>query len=238
MPDTAAVTPPPAAPAREPFPRPWTDADLLAASRLGVFAGRTLAVQGGRLVDVVGLPVPLTRREHQNLWGVVFKQNQRVQLIRGVVVMRLPMTPAHACGIQLARSALAEVFRTGFAVRPQLPLVFAPDTEPHPDVAVVTGSLYDYGEDHPTSAVLIVEVSDAHSWLDDIGDKAELHAAAGIADYWVLDVANRELHVLRDPAPVAAGGHAYRTHTVLGPADTVAPLAAPTAVIPVSDLLP
>jgi hypothetical protein len=44
--------------------------------------------------------------------------------------------------------------------------------------------------------------------------------------------------VLRDPAPVPANGNSYRTHLTLGPAESVSPLAVPTAVIAVADLLP
>lgn len=232
------VTPPPAARRREPFPRPWTDADLLAARRLGVFAGRELSVEGGRLVDTAGDPVRLTGPEYQALWGVVFKQEQRVQLIRGVVVMESPMNPPHGKALRRTTKRLERVFAAGYDVRPQMPLDLGLLNRPEPDVAVVVGSGEDdFGDDHPTTAVLVVEVADS-SLFEDLTTAAELYAEGGIADYWVLDVSGRELHVLRDPAPVAAGGHAYRTHLTLGPADAVTPLAAPAASILVSDLLP
>jgi Uma2 family endonuclease len=85
----------------------------------------------------------------------------------------------------------------------------------------------------------VVEVAD--STLDqDTTTKAELYATAGIPDYWVLDVDGRRLLVFRDPAPLPTGlgATAYQTHLMLNPTDTVSPLATPTAVIRVADLLP
>ena len=38
------------------------------------------------------------------------------------------------------------------------------------------------------------------SLKDDCGEKADLYAAAGIADYWVVNVAERSIEVRRDPA--------------------------------------
>ncbi len=44
----------------------------------------------------------------------------------------------------------------------------------------------------------MVEVSDA-TLGDDLRWKAELYSRHGIKEYWVVDVANRRLHVFRDP---------------------------------------
>ena len=129
------------------------------------------------------------------------------------------------------------VFASGHWVNEQRPFR-AGGSEPEPDVAVIPGAKADY-TDHPGRSVLIVEVAD--STLDyDTTTKAELYATAGIPDYWVLDVVGRRLLVFRAPAPLPAGrgATAYRTHRVLGPTDTISPLAVPTAVGTVADLLP
>ena len=66
------------------------------------------------------------------------------------------------------------------------------------------------------------------------------YAAGGILDYWVLDLNGRQLHVFRDPQPLPAAlsATAYQTRDVLGPGDTISPLAASAATIRVADLLP
>ena len=108
-----------------------------------------------------------------------------------------------------------------------------------PDSAVVPGSPRDYHGRHPTTAALVVEVADT-TLTTDTTEKAERYVTAGVADYWVLDVDGRRLLVFRDPAPLPAGlgATAYRTCLALGPADTVAPLAAPNNPVAVADLLP
>ena len=117
-------------------------------------------------------------------------------------------------------------------------LVLGLATDPVPDVAVVVGSPRDY-TDHARTALLVVEVAES-SLSYDTRDKANLYAASGIRDYWVLDLVNRQLIVFQNPAPDAVQlyGAAFASRLVLDPTATVSPLAAPQASVLVSDLLP
>jgi Uma2 family endonuclease len=73
------------------------------------------------------------------------------------------------------------------------------DSAPEPDLAWVARR--DYSRGRPTSkdVLLIIEVS-ASSLRFDLGEKADLYATTGVADYWVVDVAARSIIVHRDPA--------------------------------------
>jgi Uma2 family endonuclease len=164
-------------------------------------------------------------------------EGRRPILIRGVILEQGMMNPPHATAVDLSAEVLRTVFGPGWRVRVQLPLVLGLDIDPMPDLAVVRGGPRDFALTHPTTAALVVEVSDTTLALD-LTEKAELYATAGIADYWVLDLTGRRLLVFRDPSPVPAGGTAYRTHQTLGPAESATPLAAPNSPITVSDLLP
>src|SRR5207302_1740021 len=139
----------------------------------------------------------------------------------------------------LVQPVLLAAFPAGWWVRGQLPLHVDEYNDPLPDFAVVPGSPRDYHGRHPTTAALVVEVADT-TLATDTTEKAERYATAGVAEYWVLDLNGRRLLVFRDPAPLPAtlGATAYRTQLVLGPADTVSPLAAPAAAVTVGDLLP
>jgi Uma2 family endonuclease len=176
-----------------------------------------------------------TREQYQRLGELGFFRNRRVQLLRGEIIEMSPQGWQHFTAISVAASILEAAFGPGFFVRQQGPLALGGE-QPEPDIAVVPGSPRDYTA-HPTTALLVVEVSDTTLTLD-ITRKAELYATANIADYWVLDVDGRRLLVFRDPAPVPEGGAAYRTQLTLGPADSVAPLAAPACPVRVADLLP
>jgi Uma2 family endonuclease len=64
------------------------------------------------------------------------------------------------------------------------------------------------------------------------GRKAAIYAAAGIPEYWVIDLADRRLVVHREPA-----GDRYEDIAVLTDADEVAAARLPLTVA-VADLLP
>jgi Uma2 family endonuclease len=157
-------------------------------------------------------------------------EGRRAMLIDGVILEQGPMNPPHAITLGLVEEALRTAFGIGWWLRQQLPLILGQDTDPEPDIAVVPGRPRDYSG-HPTTADLLVEVADS-SLSFDTNEKRLLYARAGIRDYWVVDVNGRRLLVYRNPQ---AGD--YATQQVLGPADTVAPLAAPAAVVRVADLL-
>jgi Uma2 family endonuclease len=180
-------------------------------------------------------PLKWTREEYYKLGELGLFQDKRVQLINGEIIEMGQQGWPHALTIGLVADLLRVIFAAGHWIGEQRPFRVT-GSEPEPDVAVIPGSKRDYS-DHPDVAALLVEVADATLFYD-ITTKAQLYAEAAVADYWVVDIANRQLHVFRDPGPIPDGGRAYRTHLTLGPTDTVSPLAAPTATIIVADLLP
>jgi Uma2 family endonuclease len=116
-------------------------------------------------------------------------------------------------------------------IRPQLPLTLA-DSEPEPDLAVVPTREEDAARRHPSSALLVIEISDS-SVRHDLKVKARIYAKAGIPEYWVVDVQQRRIVVLRDPE-TAAG--AYRTELTVSGDSSVTPIAPPGPVVHVADL--
>ena len=92
-------------------------------------------------------------------------------------------------------------------------------SEPEPDVAAVTRAMRHYRDAHPTSAVLVVEVSN-ESLRNDRTVKQYLYARCGIPEYWLLALPEVRLEVYRD---LAADG--YRSVTRHAAGNLVAPLA-------------
>ncbi len=174
-------------------------------------------------------PVRWTCADFHRFGDMGIFEGRRAMLIDGVILEQGPMNPPHAITLGLVEEALRTAFGTGWWLRQQLPLILGLDTDPEPDLAVVPGRPRDYVQ-HPTTAVLVVEVAD--SSLDfDTNDKRLLYARAGIREYWVVDINGRNLLIFRDPQ---AGD--YTTHQMLGSVDTVTPLATP-GMIRVADLL-
>ncbi|MCI0343283.1 MAG: Uma2 family endonuclease [Planctomycetales bacterium] len=184
-------------------------------------------------------PKTWTREEYYRLAAAGAFEGQRVQLVEGGIVEMSPQSSRHATGIQLVTDILRAVLGPGVLVRVQLPLALGKLSDPDPDVAVVRGSPRDWAERHPDSALLVVEVADT-TLAYDRREKASLYAKARILEYWVLDLVDGKLEVHREPRrdPGAVFGAAYGSVVALDAAAQVSPLAAPTAKIPVKDLLP
>ena len=91
---------------------------------------------------------------------------------------------------------------------------------------------------HPSSALLIVEVSDT-TLVYDRGRKASLYAMRGVADYWIVNVNDDQLEIRRDLGADLAQplGYSYASLTVLQRGEIVVPLAAPHLSFSEADLL-
>jgi Uma2 family endonuclease len=171
----------------------------------------------------------------------VFGMN-RYELIVGEIIPVSPQSNLHALGISNTEDALLLVFDPArFWVRAQFTLDLSPHSVPDPDIAVVAGSKASYRgrRTNPTTALLIVEVSDS-TLADDREWKGSLYAASGIPEYWILNIPDNVLEVRRDPRPDATQplGFGYATLVTFTASDFVTPLAVPGARIPVADLLP
>ena len=181
-----------------------------------------------------------TRAEYERMIEAgVFHPEERAELIGGEIVTMTPQGSAHATAVSLTQDALRAAFGLGHNVRAQLPLALDPDSEPEPDVAVVPGSPRDYRQAHPTTALLVVEVSDTTLSVDR-ARKGSLYARSGIAEYWIVNLVDAVLEVYREPGPAREThyGWAYQAVQRLRASGSVTPLAAPAARVAVSDLLP
>ncbi|RIL04484.1 MAG: hypothetical protein DCC71_13925 [Proteobacteria bacterium] len=137
--------------------------------------------------------------------GVIAEQ-ERVELLEGVIVSMAPCGPQHAAVVDLFAQALVNAIGDRAAVRTEKPLMAGPASAPEPDVAVVPGTLRDYLHRHPTQALLVVEVAD-WSLAQDRLAKSRIYAAAGVPEYWVVNLRDGVVEVMRDPDPASA---AYR----------------------------
>ena len=181
-----------------------------------------------------------TVKEFQRAYDLgAFGFETRLELIEGEIIRKMPQNEPHTWAIRAVEEALRSAFMPGHDVRTQLPLVLGLRSKPEPDIAVVIGSFNDYKRRHPTTAVLVVEVSDSTLALDRT-TKAALYARAGIEDYWIVNLPDSVLEVHRQPAAMTDQplGHHYRSITRLVPTDTIAPLGLPDVSIAVRSLLP
>jgi Uma2 family endonuclease len=160
--------------------------------------------------------------------------DDRVELLEGVVVSMSPRNARHDTAVNLADEALRAAVGGRAAVRVQCALILGRRSAPEPDVAVVQGQTRDYAVTHPTTALLVVEVADSTFGQDRI-TKAAIYAAAGIPEYWIVNLREDCVEVRRDPDPTAAR---YRTLNAFAAGDRITLAAIPEVAVAVDDLLP
>ncbi len=164
----------------------------------------------------------------------VIAEDDRVELLGGVIVSMTPSSPRHAAAVGSVAVALQRVIPEHTAVRVQSPLVLGRWSAPEPDLALVAGSHTDYVDDHPHTALLVVEVSDSSLQADRL-TKAAIFAAADIPEYWIVNLREGVLEVHRRPEPASSR---YRECFVRRPGERISPLACSDRAIAVAELLP
>jgi Uma2 family endonuclease len=143
-----------------------------------------------------GAVSPLSRREFDELTRRGVLDDARVELLYGRVVSMSPQGGPHSYGVtELARALIPAVGSKG-RVRIQMPLAVSESSEPEPDIAIVPPG--DYLDDHPSSAWLVIEVAD--SSLDRDRSKAKVYAAAGVVEYWIVNLVDRVFEVHASPS--------------------------------------
>jgi Uma2 family endonuclease len=164
----------------------------------------------------------------------LFRPEERLELLDGEIIRKMTQKPPHAVAVGQAADILAQAFGPDHHVRSQLPLILSNRSEPEPDAVVVPGARSDYLSEHPRAAdsSLVVEVADTTLRFDRTRKRAA-YARSRVREYWIINLLHRQIEVYRDPA-----GARYRSVTVYGEQETIAPLAAPHASVRVSDLLP
>jgi Uma2 family endonuclease len=160
--------------------------------------------------------------------------HDHVELLEGQIIEMSPQLPPHASTTQRTARYLDRLLEGQAYVRMQLPVTLKPRSEPEPDIAVVRLRHNEYADHHPTPAeiFLLIEVADT-TLENDLKQKALTYAKAGIADYWILDVNDRQVYVLRTPTP-----NGYQQETVFGSGSVLFPLAFPGAEVSLQHLFP
>jgi Uma2 family endonuclease len=157
-------------------------------------------------------------------------EDERVELLYGVLVSMSPQGPAHNEVIDRLTECLVPALLGRARVRIQGAFAASEDSQPELDVAVFPRD--NYREAHPTHALLVIEVSELSSDKDR-GIKKELYAAAGVPEYWIVNLAERVVEIYARPE-----NGFYADAHIKGPQGILSPLAFPDVSLRVADLLP
>lgn len=158
---------------------------------------------------------------HELVNAGTFAPGEAVELIHGYVVEKMPKNPLHAKANQwllIYFSKLIDIDQ-GWYFAIQDPITLA-DSEPEPDFAVIRGSPDDH-EEHPgpLEVALLIEVSDSSLGFDE-SIKMQLYAANNIVEYWIVNIAERQIQVYTEPFQTGDRA-AYRQQTIYVVGDTI-----------------
>ncbi|MBD2446136.1 Uma2 family endonuclease [Nostoc sp. FACHB-152] len=137
---------------------------------------------------------------HRMLATGIITADERVELIEGQVIPMSAKNPPHAATTLCASDYLKRLLAEVALVRVQDPIQLSQYSEPEPDIAVVRINSRKYVDHHPApdEVFLLIEVADT-TLESDHQQKAPLYAQAGIIEYWILDVNQRQVDVFREP---------------------------------------
>jgi len=180
---------------------------------------------------------PITRDIYRRMVDAGMLEGQRVELIRGRIINMAPMGLPHDLSLMKTGRALRRVFpEDRFTVRTQQQFTAAGQSDPEPDLCVVSGPI-EAITDYPHSALLIIEISET-SLSYDRRVKGPLYAESGVQDYWIINLVDNVVEVYRQPHAVAGGEHAYAPAIVKRPGEPIDVLALPGVSVMPEDLLP
>jgi Uma2 family endonuclease len=108
------------------------------------------------------------------------------------------------------------------------------NSEPEPDIAIVRLRSDDYINSHPAPADIILAIEVADSTIKfDRDTKAPLYAAAGISEYWIVNLIDNRLEIYRQPE-----GSIYTSIEIITPPKSISLSQFSDIVLHTSDFFP
>lgn len=172
-------------------------------------------------------------RFHQLTEAGILGPDDRLELMGGEIVEMSPIYPPHGSRVDRLTRLCVRSFSDRCVVRIQGALDVDEHTEAYPDVLLLRYRDDFYEARHPRAddVLLVIEVSDTTVRYD-TRVKAPRYAAAGIPDYWLVNVKRNTITVFRDPSPTG-----YASPQIFRRGDSIRPLAFPDTEIIVADIL-
>jgi len=188
--------------------------------------------------------VPLTVDQyHRMLETGILTEGEPIELLDGLLVRKdrgdesMTVKPLHASTLSRLLAIVSSL--SGCHLRIRDPITVQPSHEPEPDAAIVRGRPQDYSDRHPgpDDVISVVEISQS-SLEHDRSTKLRIYAAAGIAQYVIVNLVDSRVEVYEDPDPEAGG---FRQVRLLTAGDRIELRISPSGdrlEIPASDWLP
>ena len=156
----------------------------------------------------------------------------RVELLDGRILDMAPIGSFHGGMTNYLTEIFAAANRRRWVMAVQNPVRLDDYSEPQPDLMLLHPAADYYQRRHPvpSEVFLLVEVADS-SLTKDRGLKLPAYGRAGIAEVWIVNLADLTLEVYREPHFTG-----YGAKTILRAGDQARPQAFPDVVVEVGEL--
>ena len=130
----------------------------------------------------------------------IIREDDHVELLFGTIIERMPANEPHVACIETMREYFTERYFKQYALRSESAIRLPSESLPQPDFVIA-----DYHHNHystgfpvPDQIHLVVEVADSSLPIDR-STKTEAYALAGIREYWIVNLKERQLEVHLEP---------------------------------------
>jgi len=157
---------------------------------------------------------------HRMIESGILNDEDKVELLEGYVVEKMPRNPPHDVAIQRLIKRLYRIGLVGWEIRGQSAITLQ-GSEPEPDVVLARGDDDTFANRHPDPSELgvVIEVADS-SLTRDQQDKSRIYARASVAVYWIVNLVDSQIEVYTNPSGTGATA-TYGTRADYRPGDAV-----------------
>ncbi len=170
-------------------------------------------------------PHRFTVQEYQRIFeSGILPSDQRSQLIRGEIYFMAAMGKAHHDALRILGKMLFRAYSDLAEIIQQSPIIVWNDSEPEPDFALIRSD-FPGGLPQAKDVLLAIEVSDSTLKFDR-EKKLPEYARSSIGEVWILNLAEAQLEVYREP-----NGEQFLQLQILKPERLVSALFAPEVTL-------
>jgi Uma2 family endonuclease len=171
---------------------------------------------------------------YQMMESGIIREGEKVELILGQIFTMAAKGTRHTVSTTRLITELPLLMQRRAIVRCQEPITLPNNSEPEPDIVIVRLRSDDYVNSHPAPAdiILVIEVADSTIRFDR-ETKAPLYAAAGISEYWIVNLIDNRLEIYRQPE-----GSIYASIEIITPPRSINLPKFPEIVVQISDFFP
>jgi Uma2 family endonuclease len=177
----------------------------------------------------------LTSSEYyQMMESGIIREGEKVELISGQIFTMSAKGIRHTVATSRLLKSLLMLVGERAIVRCQDPITLPNNSEPEPDIVIARLRSDDYLNSHPSPADVILAIEVADSTIKfDRDTKAQLYAAAGISEYWIVNLIDDRLEIYRQPE-----GNIYTGVQIITPPRSINLPEFPEILLNIDDFFP